>query len=144
MQKIGERLVLSPSDLNDFLECEHKTATLVRRHRDGLVVPKIESPEAEILWRQGLAHEQSWLERFRNDGRQVVEVAAPTDDWSAAAEQTREAMRVGTDVVCLLRLLRESRSAVVSSAKLFAEWPNTSPRRAFPQGTIGLLSLTYC
>lgn len=99
MQKIGDRLVLSPSDLNDFLECEHKTATKVRRYLDGLEVERVESPESEILWRQGLAHERSWLERFKNDGREVVEIRSPDGDWDAAAEQTLDAMRAGAQVV---------------------------------------------
>lgn len=99
MQKIGDRLVLSPSDLNDFLECEHKTSTVVRRHCDGVDVERIESPEAEILWRQGLAHERSWLERFKNDGLQVVEIRPPGGDWNAAADQTLDAMRAGAQVI---------------------------------------------
>ena len=99
MQKIGDRLVLSPSDLNDFLECEHKTSIKVRRHLDGLAVDRVESPEAEILWRQGLAHERSWLERFKDDGRQVVELRAPGDDWNAAADETLHAVRTGAQVI---------------------------------------------
>ena len=99
MQKVGDRLVLSPSDLNDFLECEHKTSIKVRRCLGGLEVERVESPEAEILWRQGIAHERSWLERFKNNGRAVVEIRPPDEDWNAAADQTLDAMRAGAQVI---------------------------------------------
>lgn len=99
MQKIGDLVILSPSDLNAFLECEHKASIELQRHLDGSRVEESENPEAEILRRHGLEHERSWLERFKTDGRSVVEIPSARDNWEAAAEWTLRHMRDGAEVI---------------------------------------------
>lgn len=99
MQRIDDRLILSPSDLTGFLECEHKSSLEIGRHLDGLVIDRVDSPEAEILRRHGVDHERSWLQHFKDTGLSVIEIPSPGDDWNAAAELTLRAMKAGAAVV---------------------------------------------
>src|SRR3989441_1031536 len=100
MQLIGDRLVLSPSDLNDYVECEHLTALAREVARGTRQRPQVPNAYAELLRRKGAEHEAAYLERLRAEGRQVVDAATP-DPWAfaAAARATIEAMRAGAEVV---------------------------------------------
>jgi predicted RecB family nuclease len=105
MQKVGGRLVLSPSDFTTFLECPHKTSIRLRRVVDGIAPEKeeeeeqAESAESAILTRHGLDHEQKWLERFKTQGHRVAEIPSSSDDWDQRAQMTVDAMRSGADVI---------------------------------------------
>jgi uncharacterized protein len=97
MQQTSGGPVFSPTDLNHFLECEHLIqlelgrADTPRRERDA---------HAELLAAKGLQHEQAWLRRFREEGRQVVEIAASRDrNWERDAERTAAAMQAGAEVI---------------------------------------------
>jgi uncharacterized protein len=97
MQQIAGQSVFSPTDLNHFLECEHliqlelSRGEAPRRERDA---------HAELLAAKGLEHEQAWLRRFREEGRQVVEIAASHDrNWQRDAERTAAAMHDGAEVI---------------------------------------------
>src|SRR3989442_1332500 len=75
MQRIDDAVVYSPSDLNHFLECEHliqldlaRAPGAMRHARDA---------HAELLASKGLEHEAAWLERFRSEGRRIVEIDSP-------------------------------------------------------------------
>src|SRR3989441_6710978 len=100
MQLIGDRLVLSPSDLNDYVECEHLTALAREVARGTRQRPQVPNAYAELLRRKGAEHEAAYLERLRAEGRQVV-AAAGTNPWDfeAGARATIEAMRAGAEVV---------------------------------------------
>jgi uncharacterized protein len=99
MQRIGDRLVFSPSDLNHFLECEHLIQLERRRDRSTPRSPR--DAHAELLAEKGAEHERAWLERFRAEGRAIVEVAASgrDRDWPADAGRTQKAMRDGAAVI---------------------------------------------
>ncbi len=105
MQLIDGQAVYSATDLVGYLECEHLTA-LERAALAGLVErPHIDDPELDVLRRRGEEHEQRYLAELRAEGRSVVEI---TRDGSiqdqgaqlrAAAEETRQAMASGADVI---------------------------------------------
>ncbi len=105
MQLIDGQAVYSATDLVGYLECEHLTA-LERAALAGLVErPHIDDPELDVLRRRGEEHEQRYLAVLRAEGRSVVEI---TRDGSiqdqgaqlrAAAEETRQAMASGADVI---------------------------------------------
>jgi uncharacterized protein len=99
MQSRNGRILLSPSDLNDYVECEHRT-TLARQVALG-ERPKPHSSDegAKLLADKGMQHESDFLVRMHADGKHVVEI--PMDDWDfdAAAARTIEAMRSGADVI---------------------------------------------
>ena len=98
MQRIGDVLVYSPSDLNHFLECEH--LTYLQRTRDTSVSQPARDAHAELLARKGLQHEQTWLQRFQQEGRSVVTIATSENrDWRSDAQTTLAAMQAGADVI---------------------------------------------
>jgi uncharacterized protein len=100
MKSVTSRIVLSPSDLNNFLECEY-LARLDLEVANGRVLEKRRSPEADLLAARGHAHERCQLERFRGPGTRIVEITRPVldADWHTAMEATRQAMTAGADVI---------------------------------------------
>src|SRR5687767_11216420 len=108
MQNIGERLVLSPSDLNRFLECEHLTM-LDLLALEGKGVAQEKDPQAEIIRAKGLEHERAWRERLEADGKSIVTIAGEGRiDWTLEAARTDAAMRDGAEVIYQGVFLHES------------------------------------
>src|SRR5688572_26261887 len=97
MQRIDERLVFSPSDLNHFLECEHLVQ--LDRERDPDAVRGPRDPHADLLAEKGAEHERAWLERFRADGREIVIIDSADRDWERSAALTIAAMRASAAVI---------------------------------------------
>ena len=94
------RILLSPSDLNDYVECEHRT-TLARQVALGeREKPHVADEGAKLLADKGTLHELDFLTRMHEEVRDVVEI--PMDerwDFEAAAARTVDAMRAGADVI---------------------------------------------
>src|SRR5829696_2613298 len=95
MLQRGGRLLLSPSDLNNFLACEHRTALDLARARGEILLQRIPRPDAELVAERGREHERAHLAALRERGLDVEEIA-PGD---GAPEATAEAMRAGRDVI---------------------------------------------
>src|SRR5437588_6820933 len=83
MQYLEGRLVVSPSDLTGFLECEHLTQQELAAARGELARPDRLDPELEILRRRGLEHETRHLNSLRDLGKRVVEIPFPADRLAA-------------------------------------------------------------
>ena len=100
MQSRNGRILLSPSDLNDYVECEHRT-TLARQVALGeLAKPHVSDEGAKLLAEKGILHELDFLRRLHEKGRDVAEIAMdPPWDFAAAAARTVDAMRAGVDVI---------------------------------------------
>jgi uncharacterized protein len=93
----NQSLILSASDLVNFLGCSHATY-LDRRQLDEPVPPAEVDPLLAILQEKGIAHERRYLEKLRAEGRQVVEIAGR----GALADRhakTAAAMRSGAEVI---------------------------------------------
>lgn len=109
MQLLDEQLILSASDLNNFLACLHLT-TLDLAHARGELEAKPErGADAELLARKGDEFELWYLESLKGEGRQVAEI--PDGDGSRAAlldavARTEEALRSGAEVVYQATFLR--------------------------------------
>src|SRR5262245_30598116 len=100
MQSINGLVVLSPTDLNDYVGCPHLTTLALEVARGQRPRPYVADEEGELLRRKGEAHERAHLERLRTEGRTVVEIAlGDLWDFEAAARRTEEAMRAGVDVI---------------------------------------------
>jgi uncharacterized protein len=97
MQKGGERLLFSPSDLNHFLECEHRVQ--LDRRADAARLRGSRDPHADLLAVKGAEHEATWLERLQSDGRRVATIDLADRDWARAADDTIDAMRAAADVI---------------------------------------------
>jgi predicted RecB family nuclease len=100
MQKIGQELVFSPTDLTTFVdspfaswmarfELEDRPAAVARDAPDGLM---------DLLGKRGIEHELAKLEEFRSEGRTILEIssAGSAQDRLAATEA---ALRSGADVI---------------------------------------------
>jgi predicted RecB family nuclease len=95
MLQRGGRLLLSPSDLNNFLACEHRTALDLARARGEILLQRIPRPEAELVAERGREHERAHLRRLRERGLEIVEIGP----GEGAVEATVEAMKAGADVI---------------------------------------------
>src|SRR5205823_2476008 len=100
VREIAERLSFSPSDLNDFLECEHLTALELRRARGELDYSPPENPQAHLIQEKGQEHEAAYLELLEAAGSRIARIHPIDSDWDfrRAAAETEEAMRDGADV----------------------------------------------
>ena len=90
---------LTPTELANFLECNHRTV-LDRLVRAG----KLERPgqneiERQLLSLRGDAHEKSVLSHYRAAGLEVFSVPPNPGNPAAAAEATLAAMERGADVI---------------------------------------------
>jgi len=94
-------LILTASDLAAYLECGH----LVHLERQ-VAFGELERPKrddaAELFAFKGAAHERQYLDRLRDEGREIIEFAVPAvslEEYIAAARRTEEAMDRGVDVL---------------------------------------------
>jgi uncharacterized protein len=100
MQRLNDRLLFSPSDLGNFLACEHLTQLDLTLALQGGRRPSYENAYAELLRTKGEEHEQAFVEALRATGRRVVEVRLNTArDFEDGTRRTAEAMRAGADYV---------------------------------------------
>ena len=104
MYVLDEQLILSPSDLNGFVECRHLTQLdLAYARGDSTLVPGEADPIAHLVATKGDEHERAYLEKLRADRREVVEIPEPVDRSSealvATADATAAAMGAGADVI---------------------------------------------
>jgi predicted RecB family nuclease len=100
MQQLDDRLILSPSDVTGYLACEHLTTLSLAVARGELTKQDAVNEQAELVFRKGREHEAAYLQRLRDEGREVVEISLEPDlDWERGARETREAIERGVDVV---------------------------------------------
>src|SRR5688572_18960376 len=100
MYRVGSRIALSPSDLNDYVECPHLTTLALEVARGERGRPHVPDQHADLLRNKGEAHERAYLDRLRAEGRHIVAIALGEPwDFEAGARQTVEAMRAGADVI---------------------------------------------
>jgi predicted RecB family nuclease len=99
----ADTLSLSPSDLTDYLACPHLTQLGVAVARGELGRPGRDDPQGDLVKQLGNEHEARYLQRLRDAGRGVVEIALDDDDgdwdWERAARATEHALRSGVDLV---------------------------------------------
>ncbi len=100
MQATNSRLLLSPSDLNDYVECAHLTTLALEVARSVRRRPHVPDDHGELLRRKGEEHEATYLAELRARGRQVVDViGADRWDFDSSARSTIDAMRAGAEII---------------------------------------------
>src|SRR5213080_521155 len=77
MQFLAGRLIVSPSDLTGFLECEHLTQQELAAARGEVERREGKEPGGEVLTRRGLEHEARQMAVLRTGHRRVVEFPFP-------------------------------------------------------------------
>src|SRR5436305_5009641 len=63
---------LSPSRLNDFLGCEHRTYLDLLADKGEIPREEYAPPNAQLLFERGIRHEEEFLQSLRDEGRDVV------------------------------------------------------------------------
>lgn len=99
MQKIGETLRFSASDLVGHVDCHHLTTLDLAAARSQLEKPKPWDPLLQVLAERGLVHERQYVEHLRKAGYAVVEIEGSGGIDQARVERTLEAMRAGAPVI---------------------------------------------
>ena len=102
MQLLDGQLILSASDLNNFLACSHLSTLDLARARGELEAEPERGADAELLARKGDEFERRYLDSLRAEGRQVTEILTRDDHRTAlldAVAQTDRAMRAGSEVI---------------------------------------------
>jgi len=100
-------LILSATDLSNFLGCRHRTALEMAVAYGTAERPRWHDPLLEILFQRGIEHERAYVESLRAEGRVVVDLAG-ADDLDAATARTLETMRSGVEVI-VQAAMREGR-----------------------------------
>jgi uncharacterized protein len=103
MRVVDDVLVVSPSDLSNFLSCRHRAGLDLAAAHKQLVRPKSDDPYAALLQKHGEEHERAYVEALRAQGKQIVDLADYKNDPDAAGK-TRVAMRAGADVIVQAKL----------------------------------------
>ncbi|MCC6317194.1 MAG: TM0106 family RecB-like putative nuclease [Gemmatimonadaceae bacterium] len=101
MQRLGDQVVLSATDLANFLSCRHRTA-LDRAATFGERAwpPRFEDPLLDILIARGKAHEAAYVASLQSKGQRVVDLNhIQFHDRDARLAQTTAAMQAGADVI---------------------------------------------
>src|SRR3954447_17260530 len=101
MRRFHDQPLLSPSDLNDLLECRHLMALKLAAFERRPGPRPTHGAHTEILVRYGEQHEQAILDRFVEEGRSVerIETGRSEAELEAAVAQTLDAMRRGVEVI---------------------------------------------
>src|SRR5438128_2009070 len=102
MQFLEGRLIVSPSDLTGFLECEHLTQQELAAARGEIARPERDDPMLDILSRRGLEHEGKHLAGFRAKGLNTVEFPFPEGtiaNLEKAHTETVAAMKAGAHII---------------------------------------------
>src|SRR5256885_16668022 len=108
MQMLNGRLILSPSDLNDYVECPHLTTLALEVARGTRKRVFVLNEHGDLLRRKGEQHEAAYLDKLRADGRQVVNViGSDTWDFDGSARATEKAMREGAEVIYQATFVRD-------------------------------------
>jgi predicted RecB family nuclease len=77
MECLRDHLVLSASDLVNFLECEHLTHLDLEVATGRLALERTRTDSTELIAAKGAEHEERHLHSLRSGGAEVVEIAAP-------------------------------------------------------------------
>jgi uncharacterized protein len=99
MEKAGNSLLLSASDLVRHLNCQHLTELDIAVANGRIAKPKVwEDPLAQILWKRGARHEQGYVDHLRSSGLAVTVIDGVGAN-KEAVDQTREAMSAGAEII---------------------------------------------
>ncbi|MGE5098864.1 MAG: nuclease, partial [Deltaproteobacteria bacterium] len=94
----GHDLVLSATDLSNFLGCRHRTGLDMEVAYGNRRRPYRDDPLLELLWQRGDEHEKRFVESLRAEVRTLVDLGG-LDDPVERVAVTLEEMAKGTDVI---------------------------------------------
>lgn len=94
----GQELILSATDLANFLGCRHRTALDMAVAFGKRARAYRKDPLLEALWQRGLEHEKRYVDSLRPNAASIVDLGS-IGDPEEQIKQTREAMTKGVDVI---------------------------------------------
>ncbi|WP_046765838.1 restriction endonuclease [Sphingobium chungbukense] len=97
MRTIGDTILFSATDLMRFVGCAHATALDLAYMRGEPLTPREDTEDAALLQKQGDAHEAAHLEKLKDAGNGVVEIAR--GDLAQNADETRAALAQGSQII---------------------------------------------
>src|SRR6266446_5799825 len=98
MQILGGRLLLSATDLVNFLGCRHATFLDLRDLTDLVEIPERDAATV-LIFEKGIEHEKRHLASLKARGFTVVEIPGEGFDLAERTALTREVMRAGASVI---------------------------------------------
>lgn len=98
MQKIGQQIVYSASDLVHFMECQH-LSMLDRLHLEQPMEKAEDSEEATIIQNRGFAHEAAYLEKAKAAADTFIDIAQAGKSRDQKVAATIQAMEQGIDLI---------------------------------------------
>ena len=112
----GARLY-SAKDLLNFLGCAHSSALDLQLIERAITPPDGDTDEyLDLLKKKGIEHEARYLGELKVTGKSVTEIARDPS-LATMAEQTRQAMRSGVDVIYQGALVMDERQRVQEGAR---------------------------
>jgi predicted RecB family nuclease len=92
-------ILLSPSDLANYLACPYLTTLEAEVARGERSKPRPRTDIAELVAEKGDLHEAAYLDRLGAEGRQIVSIGVDEREFDAAAALTEQALCDGAEVV---------------------------------------------
>jgi len=100
MQSLTGELVYSPSDLGNFIACEHLTQLELAVALGRATRPGFGNAYVDLIKRKGEEHERDFLEALRAAGHTITQVGLGEDrDFVAAAKATADAIYAGSEYI---------------------------------------------
>lgn len=97
MRRNAETIHLSASDLMRFVGCRHATTLDLSFLQGKGPSPRADTEDAELLQKQGNAHEAAYVEKLKASGKSIIELQRTS--LPADAEITRQRLAAGPDTV---------------------------------------------
>src|SRR5882724_8417076 len=150
MQILAGRLLLSATDLVNFLGCRHATYLDLRDLTDPVEIPARDAATV-LIFEKGIEHEKRHLASLKARGLSVVEVPSEGFDIAERTALTRKVMRAGAEVIYQAALvvppwlgyadfLERVEKASSLGAWSYEALDTKLPRRAKPEHVIQLAS----
>src|SRR4029077_5972128 len=98
MQILGGRLLLSATDLVNFLGCRHATFLDLRDLTEHVEIPERDAATV-LIFEKGIEHETRHLASLKARGFSVVEIPGEGFDLDERTALTREARRASAEVI---------------------------------------------
>jgi uncharacterized protein len=98
MRNISDQIVLSATDLSNFLNCRHRTALELGEAYGKRTRPYFHDPVLEALFARGVEHERCYVASLEAAGRSIVDLAE-FKDRTEAVGRTVDAMRSGVEAI---------------------------------------------
>ena len=153
MQILDGRLLLSATDLVNFLGCRHATFLDLRDLIDPAELPEPDAATA-LIFAKGIEHEKRYLATLKTQGFTVIDISPKGFDLPERSAFTREVMQAGAEVIYQAGFLVLPRHGYADFLERIAEASRLGPwsyepvdtklgHRAKPEHAIQLASYSH-